>query len=297
MRHAWLILTHGNFEILERQLRFLDSGNSDFYIHVDAKAAFDEERFRSITKKSRVVFVPRHRISWGHFSIVEAELELLRAAAAVGYDYYHLISGADVPIKSRQYIESFFDRDPQRNYVGFLRPEIARADLYRVRFYYPCQRWNIRKPALRRALRNVTAGVQLCLGVNRIRRLPEGFVFQKGAQWFSITHALASFLLEKETETRQIFSDTYCPDEMFVQTIVMNSPFRDTLPEEAFQNSASGCLRYIDWQRGNPYTFIDGDFEELVSAPEDALFARKFDWRTASGIIERLFEYFGEHEK
>ena len=69
MRHAWLILTHGNFEILEKQLRFLDSESADFYIHADAKATFDPERFRAVPEKSRVTFVKRHRISWGHFAM------------------------------------------------------------------------------------------------------------------------------------------------------------------------------------------------------------------------------------
>ena len=32
MRHAWLIITHGSFAILEKQLRFLDSENADFYM-------------------------------------------------------------------------------------------------------------------------------------------------------------------------------------------------------------------------------------------------------------------------
>ena len=36
LRHAYMIITHGNFPILEKQLRFLDSGNADFFIHVDA---------------------------------------------------------------------------------------------------------------------------------------------------------------------------------------------------------------------------------------------------------------------
>ena len=157
MRHAWLILTHGNFEILEKLLRFLDSENADFFIHADAKADFDEKRFSAVTERSRVTFVPRHRISWGHFAMVEAELELLRAAVPGGYDYYHLLSGVDVPIKSRACIEEYFTREPGRNYVSFLAPEISRTDLYRVMFYYPLQRCNIRKPAVRRALRNRTA--------------------------------------------------------------------------------------------------------------------------------------------
>ena len=294
MRHAWLILTHGNFEVLEKQLRFLDSENADFYIHVDAKADFSPERFLAVPKKSRVVFVPRHRISWGHFSIAEAELELLRAAVPGGYDYYHLISGVDVPLKSRRYIEDYFTRSPGTNYVCFMAPEIARTDFYRVRFYYPCQRWNIRKPKVRRALRNITAGAQLCLGVDRTRRLPDGFTFQKGSQWFSITHALAAYLLEKEPEIRSLFADTYCSDEMFVQTEIVTSPFRDTLAPNAFANDYASCLRYIDWERGNPYTFRDADFDELIAAPDTALFARKFDYKSSPDVVDRLFAHFGE---
>lgn len=293
MRHAWLILTHGNFAILEKQLRFLDSENADFFIHVDAKADFDEERFSAVTERSRVTFVPRRRISWGHFAIAEAELELLRAAAPGRYDYYHLLSGVDVPVKSRAYIEEYFTRAPGTNYVNFLAPEISRADLYRVMFYYPMQRYNIRKPAVRRALRNFSAAVQLGFGVDRTRRLPDGFAFQKGAQWFSITHALAAYLLEKESEIRGIFSDTYCPDEMFVQTEIINSPFRDTLPENAFCNDYASCLRYVDWKRGNPYTFTDADLAELLSTPETALFARKFDYRSAPAVVDALFDHFG----
>ena len=293
MRHAWLILTHGNFAILEKQLRFLDSENADFFIHVDAKADFDEERFSAVTERSRVTFVPRRRISWGHFAIAEAELELLRAAVPGRYDYYHLLSGVDVPVKSRAYIEEYFTRAPGTNYVNFLAPEISRADLYRVMFYYPMQRYNIRKPAVRRALRNFSAAVQLGFGVNRTRRLPDGFAFQKGAQWFSITHALAAYLLEKESEIRGIFSDTYCPDEMFVQTEIINSPFRDTLPENAFCNDYASCLRYVDWKRGNPYTFTDADLAELLSTPETALFARKFDYRSAPAVVDALFDHFG----
>lgn len=293
MRHAWLILTHGNFAILEKQLRFLDSENADFFIHVDAKADFDEERFSAVTERSRVTFVPRRRISWGHFAIAEAELELLRAAAPGRYDYYHLLSGVDVPVKSRAYIEEYFTRAPGTNYVNFLAPEISRADLYRVMFYYPMQRYNIRKPAVRRALRNFSAAVQLGFGVDRTRRLPDGFAFQKGAQWFSITHALAAYLLEKEDEIRGVFSDTYCPDEMFVQTEIINSPFRDTLPENAFCNDYASCLRYVDWKRGNPYTFTDADLAELLSTPETALFARKFDYRSAPAVVDALFDHFG----
>ena len=109
LRHAYLIMAHGNFPILEKQLRFLDSENADFFIHIDAKVkGFDFDRFRSIPEKSSVTFVKRIRVSWGHSSQIEAELILLRAALYGRYDYYHLLSGVDVPVKSRAYIEEYF---------------------------------------------------------------------------------------------------------------------------------------------------------------------------------------------
>ena len=108
MRHAWMIIAHNNFPILEKQLRFLDSENADVFLHIDAKVKdFDFDRFRSIPKKSAVTFVERHSISWGDFSMVEAELSLLKAAMQGDYDYFHLLSGVDVPIKTREYIERY----------------------------------------------------------------------------------------------------------------------------------------------------------------------------------------------
>ena len=81
LRHAYMIITHGSFPILEKQLRFLDSENADFFIHVDAKVQnFDFEKYRSVPRRSRVTFVPRRSVSWGHFSLAECELELMRAA-------------------------------------------------------------------------------------------------------------------------------------------------------------------------------------------------------------------------
>ena len=294
MRHAYMIITHNNFPILEKQLRFLDSENADFFIHVDAKVqGFQPERFRSIPRKSSVTFVDRLSISWGHDSLVRCELSLLKAAVAGQYDYYHLLSGVDVPVKSRAYIESFFETAPGVNYINFEKPVISRRHLERVKFYYPFQKYNIRRLFLRRALRELTAGAQRLAGVDRTKKYP-GFVFQKGTQWFSITRDLAEYLAGREDEILDKFHDTFCADEVFVQSMVMNSPFRGTLPPTAFDGKHSNCCRYIDWQRGNPYTFTDDDYEELISTGPSVLFARKFDYKSSPGVVDRLFAHFGE---
>lgn len=291
LRHAWLIITHGNFPILEKQLAFLDSPNADFFIHVDAgvrEADFD--RFRSIPRSSRVFFTDRLKVSWGDFSLTEATLELLRAAVPGQYDYYHLLSGVDVPLKTREYIEHYFDGRQGINFINLERDVISRRNMSRVKYYYPFQKWNIRNVTLRRIIREATAMCQRIAFVDRTRKLPPDFVFQKATEWFSITHALAEYVLTKEEDIRAIFHDTFCSDEMFLPTIAVNSGFRDTIPPADPARSHKNCLRYIDWQRGNPYTFTDGDFDELISADPEYLFARKFDYKTNPRVVDDLFE-------
>ena len=125
LRHAWLIITHGNFPILEKQLAFLDSPNADFYIHVDAGVKdVDFDKYKNIPRYSRVCFVDRLKVAWGDYSLTEATLRLLRAAARGHYDYYHLLSGVDVPLKSREYIEGYFESRNGVNFINLERDEI-----------------------------------------------------------------------------------------------------------------------------------------------------------------------------
>jgi len=292
LRHAYMIIAHNNFPILEKLLAFLDSENADFFIHVDARVNdLDTERFRSIPQKSSVTFVDRVTVSWGHYSLVECELRLLRAATAVGYDYYHLLSGVDVPVKSREYIENYFRGRGGANYINLERQVISRRNMARVKYYYPLQKWNIRNATLRRVIREATIAAQRIVGVDRTKKYP-GFVFQKGTQWFSITDALARYVAEREEEIYDKFHDTYCPDEVFLPSMVMNSPYRDTLLPFVENGKHKNCCRYIDWSRGSPYTFTDADYDELIGAGPDYLFARKFDYGANPRVVDRLFEHF-----
>ena len=74
-------------------------------------------------------------------------------------------------------------------------------------------------------------------------------------------------------------------DELFLQTLVFDSPFRDNL---YYDNDAGRYynMRFIDFQRGNPYVFRESDFDMLLNRQE--LFARKFDWNTDNKIVEKI---------
>ena len=167
---------------------------------------------------------------------------------------------------------------------------------WRVRFYFPFQRFNIRKVRLRRFLRNASIGAQLLLGVDRTKRFPPDTVFQKGTQWFDITRSFAEYILSREDWIRDTFRSTYCPDELVVQSLAAGSSFRETLRPDAYDGNHRNCCRYLDWKRGNPYVFTEGDFDELLHADGACLFARKFDYGSHPEIVDRLFAYYSPDE-
>ncbi|MDE5870238.1 MAG: beta-1,6-N-acetylglucosaminyltransferase, partial [Muribaculaceae bacterium] len=111
-KHAYLILAHKNFNQLRKLIEILDHPRNDIFIHVDAKAKdFNEKEWEDATRHSRLHFLSdRIPVNWGGVSIMRSEIALLKAAVnADTYDYYHLLSGMDLPIKSQETIHAFFD--------------------------------------------------------------------------------------------------------------------------------------------------------------------------------------------
>lgn len=71
-KHAYMIIAHNEFDLLEILVRLLDDPRNDIYVHIDAKVKdFDFKSFQALTQYSRLRFTPR-RISatWGDFSLV-----------------------------------------------------------------------------------------------------------------------------------------------------------------------------------------------------------------------------------
>ena len=48
-------------------------------------------------------------------------------------------------------------------------------------------------------------------------------------------------------------------------------------------------MRYIDWNRGNPYIWRNKDYDELINS--EYLFARKFDYNKDKEIINRIYDF------
>lgn len=287
--HAIMIIAHDQFDLLEKLITALDDERNDIFIHIDAKVKyFDFEHFKSIPAHSEIHFTQRVNVTWGDFSQIRAEMILIDAAVKnetenKKYSYYHLISGCDLPIKSNDEIHGFFEKSNGKEFIHFSSNEVSDSSIARIRYYHF---FRGKRTFIRKLVSFAILKIEMLLGVNRLKK--NNIKVQKGCNWFSITGNFARYIAENMNRWQQIFKYSYCADEVFVQTILVNSPFKDNLFMPNCNDDHLACARMIDWKRGNPYVFRQEDFELIKSSP--AMFARKFSLDVDSTIVDMILE-------
>ena len=267
-RHAYLIMAHNNWHQLQTLISLLDDARNDIYLHIDKKSTdFSPERIHA--QHSRLILTDRIGVYWGGHSQIQCELLLLKAALPGNYRYYHLISGVDLPLKSQDVIHSFFREHDGKSFLEFHDAACEDHGLFDFRccYYHPLQNYaGSSRSLFCNVLRKADWGmmnIQKWLGLRR----PEIVPLYKGANWFSITHELAAYVVSREKLIKKQFFHSWCADEVFLHSVAMASPFRGRI--------VSNYLRAIDWQRGDPYTYRKEDVPGLLAS--DAFWGRKFN--------------------
>lgn len=287
MKHAFLIIAHNEYLVLSVLLSMLDDERNDIYLHIDKRAVDLYQKVKKLNIKNAGFYLiePSIKVYWGDISQVKVEYLLFERALPNGpYAYYHLLSGTDLPIKSQDYIHDFFHQNAGKEFVGFWQDADHQRDLERkvFRYYFFTQRLKDKGSLLHKAtalFRNIALGIQK---VTYYRR-KQTFEFKKGGQWVSITENAARQLLQYKDIMLSRMKYTLCPDEIFVQTILWNSPFRKSM--YCVNEPNTGSMREIDWERGHPYVWQDTDYKILIDS--DKIFARKFN-SVQIGIVHKI---------
>lgn len=287
IKHAFLIEAHNNIEQLKKLFECLDYEFNDIFLHMDAKSKelCGIENFQFC--KAHYYIVPRVSVNWGGYSQIEAELCLLETAVQKDhYARYHLISGVDLPLVPQKQLHDYFDSMPNIEFIhyDYKYPE----DLFnnRMGLYHLLRNKISRNQKFLLFFEKILLGIQKITGVNRIRNL--SIELGKGANWFSITDNCARYVVNKKKWIYNTFRYTKCCDEIFLQTIVLNSPFKDKRFYDQ-KEKRYGNKRAVDWNRGSPYTYKKEDFEWLVSS--GYMFGRKFNINTDPEIVEMIVHY------
>lgn len=286
-KHAYLIMIHEYTYVLQCLLESIDDDRNSIYIHIDGKAESDiEQKIRLVLVHSELIFVPCVHVNWGGYSMIRAEMNLLRAATSRGsYQYYHLLSGADLPLKTQDEIYEYFLNNSGLEFIDFQNKEFSFSD--RIKYYYFFQDYISRnnisyKYKILIKLQSIFISVQKAICVNRNHDV----MYQKGANWFSITDEFARLIVSKESWVRKKFRWTYCADELLIQTIYVNFAKDRFLYMNGFDYSCKSNLRLIDWERGTPYVFKNSDYDMLINS--GMLFARKFSDAYDDVIVKRI---------
>lgn len=290
-KHAYLIMAHNEPEILYKLLKLLDDKRNDLFVHIDKKSKeFDLDRFRNCVEKSNIYFINRKDIRWGNYSQIECELDLLKEATNNGkYEYYHLISGVDFPLKNQDEIHNFFDKNKGLEFVHFCNTHPVTGNIFnRVNYYHLFAKWLRSDSKIKLKISSfLHSGIIKIQKIFHIQRY-KNKEFYYGANWFSITDSLARYVLENKSKIKKTYRHTLCADELFLQTLLVSSPYYKNLYNFSDDGNYNQIMRYIDWTRGGPYTFRSSDYDELINS--NMLFARKFSCKVDGAIIDKLYD-------
>lgn len=282
-KHAYLVLAHNNFYNLKKLLLMLDDERNDIYIHIDKKVKqFDFDGYRKLCNRATVQYTRRINVRWGHQSLVLAELELFDLAYKNGpYHYYHLISGADLPLKSQNYIHDFF-LDKSECYLH-QSPTTSKWDRQRMSIFHLVVR---PRNGFEEKIRDWVNQIQLRLRIDRLRKCPMTII--KGWEWGSLPHTAVQILVSHRREISRFTKHTLCSDEVYKQTLI--SHYGGTLSE-----NDQHLIRWDITNSNHPLTFQNEDFALLCCTPH--LFARKFDERVDKQIIDMIFDHVMQQDK
>ncbi|WP_295616196.1 beta-1,6-N-acetylglucosaminyltransferase [uncultured Methanobrevibacter sp.] len=283
-KQAILIIAHNysNLEILNKQLDVLDSECFDIFIHIDRKSKMRIEDIKKC-ENSKMHIYKKFRTYWGHSSQVYCELFLIRKALETEekYDYLHLISGEDFPLKKPEKIHAYFNKHYGKEFVHFQCLKLTEKKVYWNKYYRFIRNHN--DASWSRRIDIKLLHLQMRLKIDRTKR--RDIKLYTGANWFSITDKFAEFAISK-SELMKKLRFTAHPDEIYMQTILYNSEFKNNLYYQGFDDNYDSCKRLIDWKRGKPYIWKMEDLKEIEES--NFFFARKFDINTDRKIIDYL---------
>ena len=273
---AYLIRAHQRPDQLVRLVDRLSTQAASFHIHVSARTphtAYEAMR-RGLAGRDNVHWVDRIPAYYSGFSLVRSVLAGLEDIARAGPVPQHvvLLSGQDYPLRPAHEIESFLAGRAGESLVEHFR--------------IPSERWADEDGGLDRIRYLHFERVRFRTRILRIpflrRSFPAGLEPYGGSAWGALSDEAVRTLLAFEHESPRalrFFERVRAPDEIFIQTVLLNSP--------AGERVANESIHHIEWPGGShPATFRQEDFPRLAASGKP--FARKFDTNLDAEILDLI---------
>lgn len=275
MKVAILIHVHKQPDLLKRLVSRLQHPDIDIFVNLDAKSDI------SLFYVPNVTFIKkRENVKWGDFSQVQQILnsysEIMVSSA--GYSHILFISGQDYPIINIQHIVDTLFSNRDKSYLDHREfKNDPWFDLMRKRYEY----WFFLP---KNDIRNNKYIKKTLIKSGFKRKYPLTPYY--GSCWMCLNIEAVRYALEYTKNNPNFVKfnkHTGCADELYFQSILLNSPLRDSFD--------TNIHRYLDWSAaGNsPKTLTVEDFPLIKQS--DAWFARKVDPKVDSELLDMLDEH------
>ena len=282
MQLAYIISAYKYPRQLIRLIHRLTNDSTSFFVHVDRKT--DDRTYHEVLEGvghcPNVYFLKRHKCDWGGFGHVAATLEGITEIfrTHTSFDYAILLTGQDYPIKSTRHIAAFFEGHKGKLFLEFFPlPNDEWQNRGIVGGMDRIEAWHSR--VFKRHLWFPTGR-----GFPIKRKFLRGFKPFGGSSYWCLPRECIEYIYELITQNRafvSFFKYVDVPDEIFFQTIILNSPFE--------RLAVNDNLQYTDWKdpdAGSPAILCTSDFGKLLSSPK--LFARKFDVSIDAEVLDLI---------
>ncbi|WP_274475887.1 beta-1,6-N-acetylglucosaminyltransferase [Mangrovimonas aestuarii] len=285
MKQAILITAYKNLHHLKDIILFFDDEDFELFIHIDKKSVLSVSEIEKLRAYKHVTLISRkYKVNWGGVNHLKCILHLSQQALNNGeLKYFHLISGHDFPIKTLQEFKDFAVKNVGNSYISnFTLPTHHWFDggLNRLEYYnfYDLLDGKKRRGTIFKLVR-----YQKKIGFKRpiSKKMPQLY---GGETWWSLSREALQYVVDYTLEKPRLlkrFRHTFCSEEMYFQTVVMNSVYSKKVVNHS--------LRYIDWNSRNgndPANLDTTDFDTIIKS--DCLFARKFEFPVSQDLKEKL---------
>jgi hypothetical protein len=282
---AYIIIAHKAPAQVARLVHRL-CADSLVLLHYDAAASPCEYRQLCdlLAAMPNLVLLPRHRVHWGRYGMVEAIVEGIHYLVETEYDYDTclLLSGQDYPIKSQEKIMAFLATRPQAIFLSHSWMD------------GPSEQWRMRRldhwyfMPFGNSFKFPNKYIDRVIRIRR--RIPQGLQLYSGSSWWAIPRYAIEYLYQfslLHPDFFAFFRHAANPEEYIPQIILMNSPLRDAVLDDD--------LHYTEWpltgRRNSPFLLSTRDLPKLLGS--EKLFARKFDAAVDAHVLDCLDEAIG----
>lgn len=279
MTPAIAILANENLDRVAQVVRFLSDVGLKVCIHVDLCVPAESfNKFKSsLSNCPDILWAKRFECEWGHFSLVEATLNMSAEILAQWPDAGHvmLLSGDSLPTRSPSEFIAYLQKNLDVDFIE----SVAIGDNNWITGGLGIERFTLSFPfswKKQRRLFDLWVEVQRKLRIRR--RIPNGLRPHIGSQWWCLSRQTLEAILNDPVKPQNdaYFRKCWIPDESYFQTLARNHARKI--------ESRSLLFSRFDHQ-GKPTVFYDDHADFLGTI--DAFFARKI-WAGAAGLYQRL---------